>query len=144
LSFEKDSFLVQQFLNFLHGEENPVYQQIANLIGPVDEIKNYLLRAYENKNWQIQSALGSGTVFTDKYQVIFYDAFSSRCENQLWSQDFLSTFIDKACAENCVFSTYACTGNLKRALKSAGFQVILREGFHGKRNSTLAVRGYKA
>ncbi len=42
--------------------------------------------------------------------------------------------------EPVFFSTYACTGVLRRALANEGFLVEKRMGFQGKRNSTIATR----
>ncbi|MEN0057427.1 MAG: MnmC family methyltransferase [Bdellovibrio sp.] len=72
---------------------------------------------------------------------ILYDAFSSKTSPHLWEEEFLCEFL-RLYAEPayCVLSTYACRGTLKRALAREGFAVKVREGFQGKRNSTLALR----
>ena len=43
-------------------------------------------------------------------------------------------------AENCVFTTYACTSVLRKTLTENGFQFLKRPGFSGKRESSLATR----
>ena len=75
------------------------------------------------------------------WNLICYDAFSSKTSSLLWSASFLNDLLEQHASENCIFTTYACTGNLKTALKNKGFRLIKRPGFLGKRDSTLAVRG---
>ena len=76
-----------------------------------------------------------------KWNIICFDAFSNKTDNQLWTSEFLNYFLDVYTADECVFTTYASTGSLKNALKSKGFKILNRPGFSGKRESTLAVRG---
>lgn len=71
----------------------------------------------------------------------FYDAFSRKTNQQLWEEEFLKNLFAETASENCVVSTYACLGPLKRALIEKNFSVLRRKGFQGKRNSTLAARG---
>ncbi|OFZ31969.1 MAG: hypothetical protein A2622_12085 [Bdellovibrionales bacterium RIFCSPHIGHO2_01_FULL_40_29] len=78
---------------------------------------------------------------TQKWNVICFDAFSKKSSGDLWTPEFLDTFLREFTDKNCVFTTYACTGTLKRALLNHGFQWIERPGFSGKRDSTLAIRG---
>ena len=75
------------------------------------------------------------------WNVICFDAFSSKTSAKLWTPEFLKNFLDSHASEQCVFSTYASTRNLKEALQVAGFTLLHRDGFSGKRESTLAVRG---
>jgi tRNA U34 5-methylaminomethyl-2-thiouridine-forming methyltransferase MnmC len=77
---------------------------------------------------------------TKRFNCIAFDAFSSKSTPELWTRDFLDHFLASACDDSCVLSTYACTGNLKRALIDAGFELRIREGYASKRDSTLAVR----
>lgn len=76
----------------------------------------------------------------EKCHVICYDAFSSHTDLELWSEEFLDAFLNKFAADQCIFSTYACTSLLKRVLKSQGFKLIPKAGFDGKREATLAIR----
>ncbi len=79
-----------------------------------------------------------------KFHVIFYDAFSSSTQNELWSDNFLSAFLQEVTDPNfCVFSTYAKVGALKRNLKAAHFDLHFKKGFAFKRESTLALRSQK-
>lgn len=75
-----------------------------------------------------------------KAHIIFYDAYSSKTQSELWETSFLTNFLEAfASLECCTFSTYACTSELKRILKSLGFEIQKKKGFANKRESTLAL-----
>jgi hypothetical protein len=103
-------------------------------------LKSILQNWFESGQWQLREALTAQSDFFQPYSVLFFDAFSSKTSPELWEESFLDSFLTKSCAPACVFSTYACTGALKRALKRAGFEVEIREGFSSKRESTFALR----
>jgi tRNA U34 5-methylaminomethyl-2-thiouridine-forming methyltransferase MnmC len=75
---------------------------------------------------------------TDKqFDLVYFDAFSVRHQPELWSAEI----IDKVCGfmrSEAVFVTYAITGNLKRALQSAGCVVEKLPGAPGKREMLRA------
>jgi tRNA U34 5-methylaminomethyl-2-thiouridine-forming methyltransferase MnmC len=142
LSFESEPLLVEQFLSFLRHKSFAPYLQIAQRFDvDLNQICNWLLEANKSGAWKIQGKLDSSTQFDRNYEVIFYDAFSSKSTVELWDESFLNQFLSSAAAGSCVFTTYACTGALKRALKNQNFLVTIREGFKTKRDSTLAFRG---
>ncbi len=102
--------------------------------------KEALARAIRDGRWQVRDALTPSTNFHGSFGVICFDAFSSKTTPELWSEEFLMAFLAKAAAPACVLSTYACTGALKRSLKTSGFALQIREGSSSKRDSTFAVR----
>jgi hypothetical protein len=147
LSFESDDFLKENFLAWLANRldsSHPlfmVYESIGQFINQkynLDKIKFALLKAYENHEWVCNSFLGKDTIPTESFHLLLYDAFSGKSTPELWSEEFLSTALKQITCKPAVFSTYACTGVLKRTLKSSGYEVLVREGFSGKRDSTLA------
>lgn len=73
------------------------------------------------------------------YSSIYFDAFSKKTSPALWTPEFLERLFSLS-AKNSFFSTYACTGFLKRSLSAQGFAVKKRAGFKGKRDSTFALR----
>jgi hypothetical protein len=105
-----------------------------------EAIRECLKKALAEGRWQIREALAAETGFTRRFGCICFDAFSSKSTPDLWSEDFLLGFLDKAPADQCVLSTYACTGALKRSLRARGFEVSIREGFSSKRDSTFALK----
>lgn len=148
LSYESDSFLSESFLNFLAGSRTApldrVYLQILELIDADNWISvcRTLEHWHQAGSWLMAPALAKDTLPTEKYEIVLYDAFSSKTSPQLWSEEFLIEFLDRVMAAKSLFSTYACTGALKRSLKARQFELVIREGFHGKRNSTLGRRGF--
>lgn len=144
-SYEKDKFLVQQFLNWLEsGVQQPTQQVYEQILGffSMDRVKvaDVLLGWLNNQQWQILGSLERDFVKDQRFHCILYDAFSSKTSPFLWQEDFLQELLNDLAHEQCLISTYACTGPLKRALRATGFQVVLRDGFASKRNSTLGVR----
>ena len=149
-SFEIEYHLRQQFLLWLKGEETPqfgneVYDSILNMVAKEFEllpglIKEQLLSMYQDGSWILDEALSNSTLFESKFNCILFDAFSKGTTPDLWDEEFLIDFIAKAATEKCVLTTYAATGALTRALKRNGFEVDLKKGFSGKRQSTIAFR----
>ena len=78
-------------------------------------------------------------LYESKKRLVLFDAYSSKTSADLWTEEFLDILLSK-CEEGSVFSTYAATGILKRALKRNGFSNLDKEGYKGKRQSTLAIK----
>ncbi len=142
LSYEADAFLREHFINWLQSSEEFVYDEILTFFkkDQAAAVKSWLLLALKAGTWSLQGALQPSFEKWKDMEVVFYDAFSSKTSPHLWQEDFLNEFMSRTCAPQCQFSTYACTGALKRALKANGFEVVIREGFQSKRNSTLGIR----
>lgn len=157
ISFESVSELILNFKQWLQKSEddNSVYDDVAKSIIKNTEIsqfqlKNYLLELYEGPS-KILSALNrenleklnlpDSSLSRDGYNCILFDAFSAKTSPDLWDENFLIYFLDLMASSNCIFSTYACRGALKRALIETQFIVQHLNGFMGKRNSTRAIKG---
>jgi hypothetical protein len=108
---------------------------------PVYEIREALKSLLAQSRLRLRDALGSDTEFTTSFGTICFDAFSAKSTPDLWTEEFLMGFLKRAAAPECVLSTYACTGTLKRSLRASGFSVKVRDGFSSKRDSTFAARG---
>lgn len=143
-SFEIDEGLKSAFSGWLRGssEVRAVYDQIcAALAIPEPAIKNLkekLRLNFETNPIQADLRQHSGSV---RWNTVCYDAFSSRTNQELWTYDFLDSLIKNNMATDSVLTTYACTGVLKKVTADNGFHFIKRPGFHGKRDSSLALRG---
>lgn len=162
-SFELLEPLRRWFVNWLFGETSEeklpadfrtaydgILSRTAEHAGvSASEIRAHLAELVSDGRWRIRGALAADTDLGSAgrtpdgaggFGCICFDAFSSKTSPELWNEEFLKAFFAKACASQCVLSTYACTGMLKRALKASGFEVTIREGFSSKRDSTFAVR----
>jgi len=125
-----------------------VYDQIAirtceamkSELVTADTLRSAIGNALQEKSWTLSGPLTPQTKMTRKFDCIAFDAFSSKSTPELWTREFLDHFLESACSETCVLSTYACTGHLKRALTDAGFELRIREGYASKRDSTIAIR----
>jgi tRNA U34 5-methylaminomethyl-2-thiouridine-forming methyltransferase MnmC len=74
-----------------------------------------------------------------KFDVIYFDAFASSNQPELWSKEFI-THIVNFLKIGGVFVTYAITGDLKRIMKSLGMQIEKAPGAAGKREMLRAVK----
>ena len=72
------------------------------------------------------------TIFTRKYDVIYFDAFSPAAQPEMWSRDvFANLYI--AMNPGAVLTTYCAKGVVRRILQSVGFIVERLPGPMGKR-----------
>lgn len=145
LSFESEDILRDRFHQWVQGQSFEIYDLVLSFflkeqILTAASVKSWLSEALQLGTWKSEKALGQDVQISQKYDLIFYDAFSSKTSPHLWDEQFLVKFFTEAVSEKGMVSTYACLGNLKRALKGTGFQIIVREGFKSKRNSTLGIR----
>ncbi|AGH95547.1 MnmC family methyltransferase [Pseudobdellovibrio exovorus] len=151
VSFEIEESLRQNFMSWLelptdaleHTLYDDIYQSLKEfgISAPQIQVKQHL-----KQNFQLNPIEHDLRDFVSpskplRWNIVCYDAFSSKTNQDLWTEDFLQKFIDNHCEEDCVFTTYACTGILKRVLVSRGFEFVKRTRFKGKSDSTLALRG---
>lgn len=146
-SFEADPVLRDEFVGWVCGKNrgagrSAIYQWIVEHLDEGSQVLSFLSELYQSKKWTVEEALDSSVNFPLPANCILFDAYSTKTSPELWSEEFMKAFLEKASAGKCVFSTYACTGTLRRSLIASGFTVEKRMGFKGKRNSTLAKKGY--
>lgn len=147
-TFESEDSLKQKFLSELQKEEAFSYLQQAFVSDyPLDLWQQALELFKEDISkghlLNLDGALTDASFdhLTFKAHIIFYDAYSSKTQSELWQSDFLKNFLQHfAHTDLCTFCTYAATSELKRILKQQDFQIQKKKGFAYKRESTLAVR----
>ena len=148
-SFESLPQLRDFFYRWLWSQELPeeisdVYDQALEFILLGCELKKSDIQKFLRDHFpqldSISGSLDERTSFSRGYAGILYDAFSSKTSPELWEEEFLRGFLQKAADTKTFLSTYACKGSLKRALKAENFEVIQKPGFQGKRNSLFAQR----
>lgn len=77
--------------------------------------------------------------FSDKYDVIYFDAFSPEKQPEMWSEKLFEKMYLCA-ADNAILTTYCAKGAVRRAMQSAGFNVERLPGPPGKREILRAVK----
>lgn len=145
-TFEIDLDLKTHFIEWLYGRPDAwteQYDQILNLIAnhyaiTAKTLKSTLCDWHQLEHWKLQGAFPQTLPQSDQYHAVMYDAFSRKMDEMLWQESFLSEFLRHNVARPAAFATYASTGNLKRALKTNGFEWQHKSGFGGKKESTLA------
>ena len=75
----------------------------------------------------------------EKYDVIYFDAFSPEAQAELWTTDIF-TKLFATLKKGGVMTTYSCKGSVKRALKQAGFSIEKLPGPPGKREFLRATK----
>lgn len=73
----------------------------------------------------------------DNYDLIYFDAFGPRAQEEMWQRDLLEKLF-QSLKSGGVLTTYCAKGSFKRDLKSIGFQVEALPGPPGKREMTRA------
>jgi len=66
------------------------------------------------------------------FDLIYFDAFAPEVQPELWTQAIFEK-LRSAMFAGAILVTYCCKGSVKRALKSAGFQIEKLPGPPGKR-----------
>lgn len=148
-SFEALASLRQEFHAWanreMSSELNFVTEDLAQRIAAHFSIeplrlKSLTQQALDNKQLELHSSFPEAQP-AESCNLVYYDAFSNRMNQAPWDEQHLINTLKPVLKPDCIFTSYAATGTLKRALKHLGFRLIDRQGFHGKRESTLAIRG---
>lgn len=79
------------------------------------------------------------TLITNRYDVLYFDAFAPKKQPELWTLDIFNKLY-RATKTGGVLTTYSAAGHLKRNLKTAGFSVDNPAGPNGKREMTVAIK----
>lgn len=147
-SFEIEPLLRESFVAWVQQTPSAfaeLYDQILQSLAAqiqieASAIRDWLRKAYETNCWRVRARFPDEAVDVKEMTCMLYDAFSNKMSPELWTEELITSQLQTLCAPGCVFSTYAATGALKRALRSTGFVKQDRRGFSGKRESTFAIR----
>lgn len=77
--------------------------------------------------------------FSTTFNLVYFDAFAPDRQPELWSEEVF-TKIAQAMSSGGVLVTYSCKGDVKRALRAAGFQVHRIKGALGKHQMIRAIK----
>lgn len=88
---------------------------------------------------QIDSSDAREFSSTHLFDVIYFDAFASANQPELWTKEFITHMVSFLKVGG-VFVTYAITGDLKRIMKSLGMKIEKAPGAAGKREMLRAIK----
>lgn len=88
---------------------------------------------------KLHSKLLDAHLLTNHFDLVYYDAFGPRAQQELWEMEPLKKVVG-ALRPGGVFVTYCAQGQFKRNLKSLGMSIESLPGPPGKREMTRAVK----
>ncbi|MDT7829727.1 tRNA (5-methylaminomethyl-2-thiouridine)(34)-methyltransferase MnmD [Pricia sp. S334] len=74
---------------------------------------------------------------SDRYDLVYFDAFGARVQPELWTEAIFSKMYN-ALKKSGVLTTYAAKGSVRRAMQAVGFSVDRLPGPPGKREMLRA------
>lgn len=77
--------------------------------------------------------------FSNKYDVIYFDAFSPETQPEMWTKELFHKVYDSLNV-NGILTTYVAKGEIRRRLIEVGFRVEKLEGPPGKRHILRAIK----
>lgn len=127
--------------------EKEIYEQL-NYAESNKEIYKAIMTA-EWESWneisnqfqllKIHDKLETVSLLKEHYDLIFYDAFGPRAQEELWGLDPIKK-ISNSLKVGGVLVTYCAQGQFKRNLKACGMEVQSLPGPPGKREMTRAIK----
>jgi len=123
-------------LNYV-SEVGEQYKDIFSLSHNLEnDKKNYIS---ENLEFLKSETSLENTILTDKYDIIFYDAFAPSKQPSMWKRINLEKIFSHM-KNGSVLVTYCSSGQFKRDLKSIGFKVDVLPGPKGKKEMVRAIK----
>ncbi len=150
-SFETDAELSGGFANWLNSDTPEsqlglLYEEVLGLVASAhslepSELKSRAKDAWRAGRFKLHGRFPEEAHGLEPFNVVFFDAFSSKMSPELWLETAMFETFSKLLAPRCVLTTYAATGALNRVLRQLQFDLVDKPGFQGKRQCTLAIRG---
>ncbi|MCL2561922.1 MAG: tRNA (5-methylaminomethyl-2-thiouridine)(34)-methyltransferase MnmD [Rikenellaceae bacterium] len=81
----------------------------------------------------------SGELLGDRFDVVYFDAFAPDSQPELWTTQVFARLYS-AMSDGGVLVTYSAKGDVKRALRAAGFTIERLSGAPGKRHMLRAIK----
>lgn len=88
---------------------------------------------------KIHTKIQDYAVLEDTKDLVYFDAFGPRAQEEIWGISILEK-MHRILKPGGVFVTYCAKGQVKRDLKSLGFELEILEGPPGKREMTRAIK----
>lgn len=153
------------FITFLEGERRkmsinyngveayPVIQEEVVALNYIAQLDSQMyaqeFKDFHATDWEVPQQISKNFSLTKRKQLfnditddnvhdlIYYDAFGSRVQPELWGEEIFSIMF-KALKSGGVLVTYAAKGSARRAMEAVGFTVERLAGPPGKREMLRA------
>lgn len=125
-----------QTMNYTLESELIPYKSVFSKIHELDwNIFEKISSNFELK--KVETQLQAINLPTEEFDLIYFDAFGPRVQPELWEKSIFEKLYNATKIEG-VFVTYCAKGQVKRDLKSVGFEVETLPGPPGKREMIRA------
>jgi tRNA U34 5-methylaminomethyl-2-thiouridine-forming methyltransferase MnmC len=141
------------FVNYSSYEAYPLEEAIYSKLNYPeliqDNVKDIFLQMHKAP-WTIEFQVSGNFILkkindkienfsekSEKYDLIYFDAFAPDVQKELWTEELFKNLYN-AMNLGGILVTYSAKGTVKRALKSAGFELENLPGPAGKREITRA------
>lgn len=140
-------------INYIAIEAYPVNIELIEQLNYSEQLGSKHLQSILNKihtcEWERTVELSSQfvlhkikntlqeTVFKNKYNLVYFDAFAPRVQSEIWTEEVFSKLYSVMLPQ-AILVTYCAKGEVKRILKKVGFRVETLQGPPGKREMTKA------
>lgn len=135
-------------ITYITIEKFPLNEEIINQLNYSD-LDHSLFKAIHQAEWEKEIEISphfhlrkvkidfSEYLFSENYDVVYYDAFAPDKQADVWSQDLFDK-IFRQMNPNGILTTYCAKGAVRRMMKMAGFEVERIPGPPGKREMLRA------
>nr|WP_321237084.1 tRNA (5-methylaminomethyl-2-thiouridine)(34)-methyltransferase MnmD [uncultured Psychroserpens sp.] len=144
---------LQQYINYVGVEAFPITsEELEQLNYPFElDIDEKPFKALHEVSWEDMHQISEVFKLTKQqklfkdiseaniYDIIYFDAFGARVQPELWTEAIFKIMYT-ALKPNGVLTTYAAIGQVRRTLKSLGFEVERLHGPPGKRHMLRAIK----
>lgn len=124
-------------------ENTPLFEKYGELYDSITGSQENTRRKWSDyfsyRCFHQKIAAFNSTNFKNYFDVIYFDAFAPSKQNEMWEAPVL-----QKCAEmlkdNGILTSYCASGQFKRSMKSAGFEIIREKGFALKREMFVGIK----
>jgi len=150
---EADNLITK--IRYVGVEAFPVGIEEMNQLNYVSQLhaenQDHLFKQLHESPWEVEQNMSSFFNLTKQkkyfseindintYDIIYFDAFGSRVQPELWTETIFKKMYD-ALKLKGVLVTYAAKGSVRRAMQTVGFEVERLQGPPGKREMLRATK----
>lgn len=127
-------------------------EEYVQLLFSDNEIENSRLQSLHQASWEHETKIEANFFLKkseiqledfipkeNRYDIIYFDAFAPSAQPELWTETIFRKMFDCLKSGGCLV-TYCAKGDVKRAMKAAGFKVEALPGPPMKREMTRAIK----